>query len=89
MNLLGVLEGVLFVVGDEGITLNQICEILNVEMEEAKNALNILGMKMISSEQIKLPKIDADRTIIIYKKEKNTINKYPRKAGTPAKEPLK
>ena len=39
MNLLGVLEGVLFVVGDEGITLNQICEILNVEMEEAKNLL--------------------------------------------------
>lgn len=39
MNLLGVLEGVLFVVGDEGITLNQICEILNVDMEESKKLL--------------------------------------------------
>ena len=39
MNLLGVLEGVLFVVGDEGITLNQICEILNVDMEESKRLL--------------------------------------------------
>ena len=39
MNLLGVLEGVLFVVGDEGITLNQICEILSVDMEEAKRLL--------------------------------------------------
>ena len=39
MNLLGVLEGVLFVVGDEGITLNQICEILNVDLEESKRLL--------------------------------------------------
>jgi segregation and condensation protein B len=39
MNLLGVLEGVLFVVGDEGITLNQICEILSVDLEEAKRLL--------------------------------------------------
>ena len=39
MNLLGVLEGILFVVGDEGITLNQICEILNVDLEESKRLL--------------------------------------------------
>lgn len=39
MNLLGVLEGILFVVGDEGITLKQICDILGVELEEAKNFL--------------------------------------------------
>ncbi len=39
MNLLGVLEGILFVVGDEGVTLNQICDILNVEIEEAKRLL--------------------------------------------------
>ena len=39
MKLLGVLEGVLFVVGDEGITLNQICEILNVDLEESKRLL--------------------------------------------------
>ena len=39
MNLVGVLEGILFVVGDEGITLNKICEILNVNIEEAKNLL--------------------------------------------------
>ena len=39
MNLLGVLEGLLFVVGDEGVTLKEICEILNVSEEEAKNLL--------------------------------------------------
>ncbi len=39
MNLLGVLEGILFVVGDEGITINQICDILNISVEEAKSLL--------------------------------------------------
>lgn len=39
MNLQGVLEGILFVVGDEGITLNQICDILQVDSEEAKRLL--------------------------------------------------
>lgn len=39
MNLIGVLEGILFVVGDEGVTLNQICDILNVDNEKAKELL--------------------------------------------------
>ena len=39
MNKLGVLEGILFVVGDEGITLDSICEILDVSKEEAKELL--------------------------------------------------
>ena len=42
MNLLGVLEGILFVVGDEGVSLNQICDILNIDIEEAKNLLMTL-----------------------------------------------
>lgn len=42
MKLLGVLEGLLFVVGDEGVTLDEICSILNVKEEEAKNLLTAL-----------------------------------------------
>ncbi len=42
MDLKGIMEGILFVVGDEGITLKKICEILNIDMEEAKNLLKIL-----------------------------------------------
>ena len=42
MDLKGVLEGILFVVGDEGITLNKIVEILNISLEEAKNLLKEL-----------------------------------------------
>ena len=39
MNLIGVLEGILFVVGDEGLTLNQICDILEIDMDQAKELL--------------------------------------------------
>ena len=42
MNLKGVLEGILFVVGDEGITLHKIVEILDISMEEAKKLLKEL-----------------------------------------------
>lgn len=38
-NLIGVLEGLLFAVGDDGLTLNQIVEILNVSNEDAKMIL--------------------------------------------------
>lgn len=39
MNLLGVLEGILFVVGDEGATLTEISEILEKPVEEVKSLL--------------------------------------------------
>lgn len=42
MNKLAVLEGLLFVVGDEGITLENICEILEVKIDEAKDLLKKL-----------------------------------------------
>lgn len=42
MNLQGVLEGILFVVGEEGITLKGICEILDIDIETAKELLKNL-----------------------------------------------
>ncbi len=42
MNLQGVLEGLLFVMGDDGVTLKEICDTLNVSEEEAKKLLIIL-----------------------------------------------
>ena len=39
MNLEGVLEGLLFVQGDEGVTLESICNILEISVEEAKELL--------------------------------------------------
>ena len=59
------------------------------EKKNAEKALEILGMKEENIEYITLPEIDANRTIILYKKVKDTPKKYPRKPGTPAKEPIK
>ena len=50
MNKLAVLEGLLFVVGDEGLTINQVMEILEVENEEAKELLNKLKEKYSSDD---------------------------------------
>lgn len=51
MNLQGVLEGILFVVGEEGVTLKQICEILQITMDEAKELLLKLKATYESSDR--------------------------------------
>lgn len=58
------------------------------EIENAKNALEILGGKIEKIEEITLPNSDIKRNIIIVKKVKNTPSKYPRKPGIPSKEPI-
>ncbi len=45
MKYLGVLEGLLFVVGDEGITLDSICKIMDISETEAKDLLKKLKEK--------------------------------------------
>ncbi len=42
MKLLGILEGILFVVGDEGISLNTLCDIMKINETEAKSLLKDL-----------------------------------------------
>ncbi len=59
------------------------------EIEEADKAIKVLGAKLKSKDKIKLAPIEANRTIIVYEKEKGTPKQYPRKAGTPAKSPIK
>ena len=39
MNLKGVLEGLLFVVGDEGITMKELLEIMNISKEELQQLI--------------------------------------------------
>ncbi len=39
MNLKGVLEGILFVVGDDGATLNELIDILGIKKEEVLNLI--------------------------------------------------
>lgn len=57
------------------------------ELEEAKNALNLLFSKVEDNLQYELPNGDP-RYITVVEKKKETPNKYPRKAGMPNKRPL-
>ncbi len=51
MNLLGVLEGILFVVGDEGITLKTLSETINMPIEDTKKLLLELKKKYESDDR--------------------------------------
>ena len=62
--------------------------VIEEELNNSKNAINILGGKVLKIDKFNLPDTDIERNIIIIEKEKNTPNKYPRKAGIPSKEPL-
>lgn len=59
------------------------------ELLDASNAVKILNIQEEKVERFKLPEISADRTIVLYKKIKSTPKQFPRKAGMPAKEPIK
>ena len=61
---------------------------IDEELENAKKAIKILGGKIEKVDKFEIPESDLGRSIIIVKKEKQTPSKYPRKPGTPAKEPL-
>lgn len=58
------------------------------ELEEARKAIEILGGTIEKIEEITLENTDITRKIVIIKKIKETPKKYPRKAGTPSKEPI-
>lgn len=61
---------------------------IDTELENAKKAINILGCEIESKDKFNLPNGDLGRSVIILRKVKNTPSKFPRKAGTPAKEPI-
>ena len=59
------------------------------EINEAKKAIEILGGTIEKVEEFNLPQSDIGRTVITIRKNKQTPSKYPRKPGTPSKEPIK
>ncbi len=58
------------------------------EMADGKKAAGILGGRVDQVISFQLPGTDYNRTLVQVFKERHTSGKYPRKAGTPAKEPL-
>ena len=58
------------------------------EIENSKKAIDLLGGIFIEKKEFNLPNTDINRTIIEIKKNNQISKLYPRKAGTPAKNPL-
>ena len=58
------------------------------ELKEADKAIKTLGGRLFAVKTVHLPGTDIVRKLIIIKKTQETPKKYPRKAGTPAKQPL-
>lgn len=61
----------------------------NLELEESKQAIDTLGLKFVEKIDVELPEIDLNHNILVFKKIHETPVKYPRKAGKPAKNPIK
>ena len=61
----------------------------DLELEESKKAMEILGIEFVEKLDIQLPETDLNHNILVFKKVSETPSKYPRKAGKPAKSPIK
>ncbi len=64
-------------------------EKLAEELASAGKAISILGGKINDPIEFMLPDTEVFRAFMIIDKIKETPKKYPRKAGTPSKDPLK
>src|SRR5699024_8566719 len=58
------------------------------ELEDAKQAIEVLGGSVQSHESFTLPEEDSERSVILIDKKRKTPKKYPRKAGLPNKNPI-
>ncbi len=58
------------------------------ELIEAKNAINKLGAEVREKSVVQLPDDSGERYILVLGKKEHTNKTYPRKAGTPKKNPL-
>lgn len=59
------------------------------ELAGSLRAIELLGGQPESNQEINIKGFDLDHRILFIRKVKNTGSKYPRKTGTPAKDPLK
>lgn len=61
---------------------------IDIELENARKAIYLLGGEQKSVVQFRLPETDIERSLVVIEKKRTTPAKYPRKAGMPSKEPL-
>ena len=59
------------------------------ELSAGKKAIQVLGGRLEKDVRFQLPGTEIERAFLFIKKEKPCPKKYPRKAGTPAKTPIR
>lgn len=62
---------------------------IDIEVIESKAAIKVLGGRLVDVVKFQLPGSDISRSLLKIDKLKSTGKKFPRKAGLPAKEPIK
>lgn len=60
----------------------------NEELEEGKAAIEVCGGALRDVHHFQLPGENSERSIMLIEKKRKTPKKYPRKAGTPNKDPI-
>lgn len=63
-------------------------EKISEEIDSAKKAISVLGGKLENQIEFIIPNSDIYRNLVIISKNTKTSDKYPRKAGIPAKSPI-
>ena len=72
-----------------GFFISYKTEQVQSEIDQGKNAIKVLGGGNVQVEFFTLPGTDYQRSLVKIEKVAATPPKYPRKAGTPAKEPIR
>lgn len=88
-NLTTLSEYCLPFVKENGYFISYKSEKISEEMQAAEKAIMLLGGKVERQVEFTLPDSDIYRNLFVIKKVKPTPARFPRKAGMPAKEPLK
>ena len=59
------------------------------ELEESRYSVGLMGGRVSNVEQLTLPELDLNGTVVVIDKIKSSPVKYPRRPGIPQKRPLK
>lgn len=87
-NLSTLSEYLLPLVKEGGMAICMKGSVIDEELNNSKNAIDVLGGKINDVFSFCLPKTDIKRNIVVIDKVSKTPIKYPRKPGTPSKEPI-
>ena len=58
------------------------------EVDQAKNAIDTLGGRLVEVKEVKIPQSDIVHSLVVIEKIRPTGKKYPRGGGKPRKKPL-